>query len=215
MENTDGLNYYFLGEIDDIRVYKRSLSESDIKEISMIDSVSKDIEPPIYPEIEEEDFNVKNLIVVVHGWRPEKSSSDGFEYEMASSLDSLIEKNIESGQLENNWNVFNYQWENGANTLLPSLAWNNAWVHGAYLALSIMSRINNGNEYNHIHFIAHSAGSNLINRATQILKDMATPPSIHATYLDAYYPGWYDESKIEYGKIADWAEQYVDTRDLF
>jgi hypothetical protein len=64
--------------------------------------------------------------------------------------------------------------------------------------------------YEHVHLVAHSAGSNLIQSATDRLKRIVPGMKIHETFLDAYDP-W---PLSRYGRKADWADNYVDTRSL-
>ncbi|HOW80717.1 MAG TPA: hypothetical protein PK406_14830 [Verrucomicrobiota bacterium] len=62
----------------------------------------------------------------------------------------------------------------------------------------------------HIHFIAHSAGSQVIDTATTWLKiGGSSAPVIHETFLDAYDPRGQDSP---YGLKAEWSDNYVDTQ---
>jgi subtilase family protein len=81
----------------------------------------------------------------------------------------------------------------------------NAAVIGERLASRLVSK-----NYEHVHFIAHSAGSNLIQFATTRLKRIVPGLKIHETFLDAFDP----LPLSRYGNNADWADNYVDTRPL-
>jgi hypothetical protein len=68
--------------------------------------------------------------------------------------------------------------------------------------------------YNFIHFIAHSAGSQVADTAATWIskhaqKNRLKKPLIHTTFLDAFDPRG-DTSP--YGQDSVWAEQYVDSR---
>jgi hypothetical protein len=75
-------------------------------------------------------------------------------------------------------------------------------------------------KYKHIHLIAHSAGSKLINEAAQTLSELKNQknperPFIHLTFLDAYTPNDEDiKGDNSYGSLPDYpnhyAEHYVD-----
>lgn len=80
-----------------------------------------------------------------------------------------------------------------------------AAVIGERLASRLMLK-----NYEHVHLIAHSAGSSLIHSATSQLKRMVPGVKIHDTFLDAFDPGFVSR----YGNKADWADNYVDTRPL-
>lgn len=110
------------------------------------------------------------------------------------------------------WDVWVLDWSDKAPFWgLPLEAFSNAMPVGEALAAKIKLK-----NYSHIHFIAHSAGSNLIDYATNTLRfwiarEHRPPMQIQNTFLDAYEPTG-DGSR--YGKYADWADNYVDTRRL-
>jgi len=92
-----------------------------------------------------------------------------------------------------------------ANTSTPWVAWENAAVVGQDLAVLPLLH-----KYDHIHFIAHSAGSRLIEKAAQTIRQTdSSSPTIHSTFLDAFAPSGHTSI---YGESADWAEHYFDTR---
>jgi len=109
------------------------------------------------------------------------------------------------------WDIWVLDWRTDAKKALPSFAYTKANPNGYALGQSLSSH-----NYSHIHFIAHSAGSNLIHSATKQLKYLdgkSNPPTltIHETFLDAYDP-WLGVTP--YGDQADWADNYVDFRDV-
>ncbi|MBK8168488.1 MAG: hypothetical protein IPK64_21265 [bacterium] len=117
------------------------------------------------------------------------------------------------------WDVWTVDWRDRAsiaNSTIPWAAYWNAQSVGDVLASTLYSC-----SYKHIHSIGHSAGSNVIQTATNQLKAKSLLPTIHETFLDAYDP-WAKSNdsfpgrhvSADYGKNADWADNYVDTRDL-
>ncbi|MBI4848584.1 MAG: DUF1566 domain-containing protein [Nitrospirae bacterium] len=146
----------------------------------------------------------KNLVFITHGWN---SNSDTW-------VKAMREKIYTSLTNKADWDVCTYDWSEYAATfdnLLPAPwdAYVNAIEHGKKIAQEITA-VN----YNHIHFIAHSAGSNLIQSAADWInsnkqRTSSQMPTIHMTFLDAYDPS---KENSRYGKGADFAEQYVDTR---
>ena len=89
-----------------------------------------------------------------------------------------------------------------------------AWTNAITIAPKLVAKLKPGN-YDRIHFIAHSAGSNLVNIAADDLKNQAKitrpnrPLITTITFLDAFDPSG---TGAAYGASADWAEHYVDLR---
>ncbi|MDO8706573.1 MAG: hypothetical protein Q7J84_16675 [Sulfuricaulis sp.] len=167
----------------------------------------------------------KNAIVITHGWN---SNADTWVKEMAEAIcadlpgTTMTGNNIRApGNWDKlvkvcdstNWDVYVRDWRSKAATGLtdPMQAYVNAISVGESVA-----RMLRGVNYKHIHFIAHSAGSNLIHFATIWLKNWAqidniAGSTIHETFLDAYDPRI---ATSPYGWKADWADNYVDLRDV-
>lgn len=138
-----------------------------------------------------------SLIVVTHGWNPDVT--------WVESMTNTIQMYVDSHSL-NNWKVIAYKWVEKATALLPDTALNNAVQEGRNLGKCLRAQ-----NWDHIHFIAHSAGSALIQTATDTIKDLAsgTPPGtvIHTTFLDAYV-GLVYGGKGKYGQNANWSDNY-------
>jgi flagellar hook assembly protein FlgD len=142
----------------------------------------------------------KNLVLIVHGWN--SSSSEEWVEEMRDEIQSAILNS-------NDWEVLTYDWNEDAGNLLSVIS--NARTHGDRIGAVIFNR-----DYDHIHLIAHSAGSKLIQTAVNRINDerqkaKLNKPTIHLTFLDAYDPS---RDNSEYGQYADFAEHYVDTRPV-
>lgn len=122
----------------------------------------------------------------------------------------------------NNWDVWLIDWRSGAATGLfdPVLAFNNAFREGR----SASGRIYPLN-YEHLHLIAHSAGSNLISsiaghlRLEAVTQNSDNLPFMHLSFLDAYHPNAItlrnsNRSFSTLGENADLIDNYIDSRDV-
>jgi probable HAF family extracellular repeat protein len=150
-----------------------------------------------------------NLIVITHGWNS-KVPNPIFTPDV-SWIDNM--SNNISGYLVShglvNWQVYGYKWVNNSWTLLPANALANANKEGSSLGKSIATQ-----GWTHVHFIAYSAGSGLIQVATDEIKNptSGSPATVvHETFLDAYVGPDY-AGVTNYGKGANWSDQYF-TRD--
>src|SRR5204862_194290 len=161
-------------------------------------------------------------VVITHGW---KSNATGWVKQLTAKLcDKPDARPIVSAIKLNyltrichatNWDVWVLDWQskaaNSCHLPCPWEAYANASAIGENLALNLRAK-----NYSYIHFIAHSAGANLNDFATiglkfWVQKENRPALQIHETFLDAHDPGL-DSSR--YGKQADWADSYVDTRDV-
>ena len=159
----------------------------------------------------------KGLVLIAHGWN---SKPEDWANQMADSIRARI-----SGDPTIDWQVFVCDWQEDAkavssceevpNQIDPSCyfdSWNayvNAINHGQRAAQQIVDK-----RYEVIHFIAHGAGSNLIDTAAAGIAENTrqqgiNKPLIHSTFLDAFDPR---QNSSTYGRGADWAEHYVDMR---
>ena len=161
----------------------------------------------------------RRAVVITHGWK--SSAVETWVEAVARSMCAEVGVSDTTEVSANGltrvcqgeeWDVWAMDWEAAASPW--QLAWGavrNAANLGEALAANL--RLKN---YRHIHFIAHSAGSNLIDVTTRRLRSWIGEehrPSIeiHNTFLDAFEP-LSDASR--YGRSADWADNYVDTRPL-
>lgn len=139
-----------------------------------------------------------SLIVVTHGWQPIWTKP---QMDWVIEATNLITQHLKTKGL-NNWQVHAHDWLGKAHTFLPGSALDTGEQEGHKLGTEITS-----NNWSHIHFVAHSAGSALIQQATRVVKTLAPKTTIHETFLDAYVGGIYG-GKSKYGAGADWAEHY-------
>jgi formylglycine-generating enzyme required for sulfatase activity len=190
--------------------------------------------PPVRGDLPEDSGSwptpASKAVVITHGWKDgatptldplillpwvEEMAGKvcgklGAGLTLPSGKDGYLTKRCQA----NNWDVWILDWRSKAATFYPWDAWVNAIDRGENLALNLK-----GKDYQHIHFIAHSAGAELIDFSTFWLRYWVTKESrpaleIHATFLDAYDPNDPNENPSLYGKQADWTDNYVDTRDV-
>lgn len=215
-----GLNgYYGAWQIQDI--YYDSSNIYDMSALNgtwyFLDDGSSDFanQPPPKPEPPQYDSvlghcstNTEYLVLLTHGW-----NSNGITWPAPTSLDIIakIKQAIINGELSGDlsqWCVVSYDWSKDAAQYTPLSAAAYAKMHGQKVAIAIDEMTN----LKFIHFIAHSAGSNLINTATLLTEIFDSSIITHNTYLDAYHP---DPNNLKaFGAHADWADYYFDTRPL-
>jgi hypothetical protein len=176
------------------------------------------VDPPVTLTLE------GKAVVITHGWNSDASS---WVKEMAEAICkelgladpptwSVKENDSAIVCQVNGWDVWVYDWRLnaeawlgwefvGGGIRLPSYAKSNAGLLGSKLAIAL-----NKGAYQHIHFIAHSAGANLIEEASRWMRVYRPTRTIHETFLDAYD----DAGEVSsYGHWANWADNYVDTRN--
>ena len=145
----------------------------------------------------------RNAVILVHGWN---SNPDEWAKPMAAKIREIIDLRASEKEV---WDVMHLDWSVFSASALTYPAYVNAGLLGNFLGKSLLPV-----GYDHIHFIAHSAGSNLIENAAVRIKLLSPPehkPVIHSTFLDAYDP---NGNSATYGFSATWAEHYVDKRRL-
>lgn len=140
----------------------------------------------------------ENLIVITHGW------ADKEDDPVAITMMNTMRDNICSHIDRKTTTVLTYNWTFGSGTGVDLVngvlndtqyyAYINAYDAGGLLATGIL---NLRTLPQHIHFIAHSAGSNVIQNAVYKIADHFDPsktddshtaPTIHMTFLDAFAP---------------------------
>ena len=179
----------------------------------------------------------RNAVLITHGWNADTKKwvllmAGDICYKIGSPSIGLPASNalkkLCTGGL---WDVFVADWSDLAcgniYCATPKQAWNNAPRIGEAVAKKLRSC-----DYQHLHLIAHSAGSNVIEWVAGIIKTTwENPPTIHQTFLDPYDPAApahptrsgrqnsaYGGNDGKNGKkqwSADWADNYVDLRPIF
>ncbi len=170
--------------------------------------------PPIGERIEPNEPGKNKLIVLVHGWVPLLDFgwiTPGKETDWPIEMSNALWDMIHSGQIDSSWTVLPWGWYDRALQYSPDLALVEGIEQGKLLADSIADP-NNPNKWQHVHFIAHSAGSAVIAAAAselvyQRLKGKFSG-TIHLTFLDPYTPLGEENT---YGMTLganDWADNY-------
>ena len=139
-----------------------------------------------------------SLVVITHGWEPLGFPDHGTWID--DMHDRISQRVTSRGQT--NWSVQAFRWVEGAQTLKPDTALNNAQEAGYNLGKQIVDR-----GWSHVHLIGHSAGSALIQSAAQYIKAKSSI-TVHLTFLDPYM-GWNEMWRHIYGLHADWSDNYL------
>lgn len=148
---------------------------------------------------------VKNAVIVTHGWI-DKGANDWPE-EIAAAIRDKVDPN--------EWVCCYFDWKAGAIVLSPVDAVRYARdIAAPRLVKAFLKTLPKPAKLNHIHIIAHSAGSwSATVSGEEIAK--ATGANVHLTLLDAYIPPNWDRSKM--GNVPSAAKKYVEhyySRDI-
>lgn len=158
-----------------------------------------------YGESPTKELGKQNLILVTHGWTPRHQDINSPPN--PAWIDNM--SNALSGYLDNNpelagWQVYGHKWVEKSWKWFPDDALENGNEEGRKLGERLAS-----DSWSHIHFIAHSAGSALIQAATEVIKDTpGNTTTIHETFLDPYV-GLEKTGVASYGYLADWSDHYL------
>ena len=166
---------------------------------------------PTYGNVPTPPPNKDSLVVITHGWIDSASETIAQGTAFVDSMSNSIAQYLANNGL-NNWQVQGYKWPEQAYwpryALGFSIALHYANQQGKILGDSIVQR-----GWTNVHFIAHSAGAGLIQKATEVINSTSlVPVTIHCTFLDAY-DGLFLEKVGDYGNGAAWADSYF-SRDL-
>jgi probable HAF family extracellular repeat protein len=151
----------------------------------------------------------KGLVFITHGWiyQPQESIYIPEATNLVESTSNAVVQYLANNGITD-WQVCGYMWINGADTKFPWTALANAEGQGKMIGDQIVQ-----GGWTHVHFIAHSAGAGMIQKATEEIRATSQiPVTIHCTFLDAY-DGVLGEKANEYGTGADWADSYF-VRDI-
>jgi hypothetical protein len=149
--------------------------------------------PPAPPVYDTAPVGNTKMVVLVHGWNTTQTQYDNFWTPLAAEIMGVIPDAA-------NWSVWAYDWVAQSQWAEPDLALTRAWMLGQELA---------GQNLDHVHFVAHGAGSGLIGLASSTLSDLSPATIIHTTFLDP----WAGVLPVHpystlYGGFADWSDHY-------
>lgn len=174
---------------------------------------------PVYPTLPPIEAGKDSLVFITHGRTP---PGDPGVHPWVDDMKTAIK-----AQVAANWMVLGYKWVEESRdpfgTPLGSLAGvlsviGNARDVGREAGKDIMELAQHtpNHKWEHVHLIAHSAGSRLIEEASKIIRAKSPSTTIHTTFLDAF-TGATDNGGSQYGSASDWADSYfnvdVDTYD--
>jgi PKD repeat protein len=143
-----------------------------------------------------------NLVVVTHGWQPTFLNLNGPPSQpWLDVLTNAISTNLILHGV-NDWQVEKYEWLSDSWTFYPNDALENAKKIGTQIGNQIAEQ-----GWQKVHLIAHSAGAELIQAATEAIRVNSPGTIIQETFLDPY-TGPALEGRSEYGMKANWADDY-------
>ena len=166
---------------------------------------------PTYGSCPAPESGKDSLILITHGWIDSSQETVATATAFVDSMSNSIAQYLTSNGLSN-WKVFGYTWVDQANIPLISGGFETALINAEQQGKALGDAIVSQGLWTHIHFIAHSAGAGLIQKATEEIKTSLPSTTIHCTFLDAYDGALFGEVGI-YGNKADWADSYF-SRDL-
>ena len=161
---------------------------------------------PTYSDCPVKESGKDSLIVVTHVAIPTWETTAEESTAWVDHMTNIIQQYLDEQELDN-WQVAGYKWIEGAESadkwdIIRDHVLERAEESGGYLGVFL-----GADGWNHIHFIGHSAGSALIQAATQVVKEISPSTTIHETFLDAYVGTQY-EGRARYGYRADWSDSY-------
>jgi hypothetical protein len=155
----------------------------------------------------------RNLIYVVHGCCTTDERYNNFWVPFRDALRDATDET---------WQVEAHDWTgdsgDASHVVLDFVDWNEDIIDvAAWRGVALGTAIAEGN-YDHVHFIAHSAGSALIATAAYMVrypdgpKGEPSATSIHTTFLDSFSAGFnegpWGNAQKAYGFWSTWSEQY-------
>ncbi len=172
------------------------------------ETLDTQLPPPVFGNYPVKEPGKDSLVLVTHGWQlkvagnfPQPDVS--WIYTMSNNMSIYL-----ASQGITNWQVWGYPWISNAWKLKPSHALVNARQEGVNLGSVLATQ-----GWSNIHLIGHSAGAELIQVASELVKSNASSTIVHCTFLDPYVGS--DKAGItNYGKGADWSDNYF-VHDLF
>ncbi len=154
-------------------------------------------EQPIYPE-PNLPAEPNKLVFITHGWNTNPNDFNEIWIPFGEAIQTKINERSDA----NEWKVWDYNWtEDSMGTPGDALA--KAQERGMAIGQCIAVK-----NYDHVHFIAHSAGAALISIAAEWVKAFSGMTNIHSTFLDPYTGYDTQSAKELYGKDSDFSENY-------
>ena len=208
------LLYHFNGIIDDIRIYNRALSGSEIyslySEQNFLDNTAAAAARPaqIIPlACPAAPSGVDSLVLVTHGVEPFYDFGGKYLFGDISWITTMA--NSIRAKAPSNWEVRTLDWTTVSQAMEPDVV-SLAGTVGGHL---YGDKLAQQRKWKHIHLIAHSAGASVIEAIAAELKAMPDRPIIHETFLDPYL-GSLHQLQYYFGYNSDWSENYIAANNL-
>jgi probable HAF family extracellular repeat protein len=167
---------------------------------------------PAYGNGITQQTNKDSLIVITHGWIP-LGDNPVADTAWVDTMSNSIVQYLSAHNISN-WQVEGHKWIEGAHVEYADgiqgtqNALNDAQMDGINLGKSIVAAGN----WTHVHLIAHSAGAELIQACSEVIRsNLQNTVTIQCTFLDPF-TGLLFENGSVYGNQADWSDDYF-TRD--
>lgn len=139
-----------------------------------------------------------NLVVATHGWYEPTPWPRELVLAMKNKVNS------------SEWFLGWFDWRSRSKVINPADAARFARDSAGLLLGEEIVRLST--EWRHVHLIGHSSGAWLINEAAKVIASQ-TDASIHLTFLDAYIPLFWEQSRLgDFGSdpnTAYWADHYI------
>jgi hypothetical protein len=143
-----------------------------------------------------------NLVLVTHGWQPGSKVPPQWVSDLCSNLQTRV---------PSDWQVVPYFWVDQAYTpsVLDVISLENSVLGNAQNIGTQIGRQIVEQGWQHVHLIAHSAGSALIQSAADAIRSENSSIVIHTTFLDPFL-GLDGRGIPWYGSNAGWSDNYYD-----
>jgi hypothetical protein len=196
----------FHGLIDDVRIYNRALSASEIQQLysgeNSLGHTAASASQPTQISLNSPSpaSSVDSLVLVTHGVEPFGFGDISWITNMANAI---------RAKAPSNWEVRTLDWTAVSKATEPDIV-SLAGTVGGHL---YGSQLGQQQSWKHIHLIAHSAGSSVIEAIASELKALPNPPVIHETFLDPYL-GSLHQLQPYFGSHSDWSDNYFAANGL-
>ena len=169
--------------------------------LGSIQAIQNQPAQPVFSLIPEKGAGKDCLVVVTHGWQPLLLNPSLPDVSWVDGMAGAITSELTAHGLQN-WQVYGYKWVTNSWTLTAPDALVNASSEGVRLGSALGAQ-----GWNHIHLIGHSAGAQLIQKASEWIKAVSPGTTVQCTFLDPYV-GEDHAGLKEYGSGTAWSDNY-------
>ena len=203
----------FKGIIDDVSVYNRALSDSEVQQLysvgNSLGNTTASVSQPTQISLNSPSpaSGVDSLVLVTHGVEPFYDIGGKNLFGDISWITNMA--NSIRAQVPSNWEVRTLDWTTVSQATEPDVV-SLAGIVGGHLYGSQLAQQRN---WKHVHLIAHSAGSSVIEAIASELKAANPSVIIHETFLDPYL-GSLHQLQSYFGYSSDWLDNYFAANGL-